>query len=368
MRIKTDKDYYAILGVAREATPEEIKKAYREKAVLLHPDKNHDKPAEEKKSSEEKFKEVNEAYEILSDETKRKAYDSGDTQSDFDDFHDSRDVFSHFNSMFSNGPREVRFSQKPIMPDIQLLCPITLKDVFTGGSMDVTIERQEACEKCKTVGVEDYSGECKACKGKGAFVRRNGNMIIQQTCPQCHGTGKNVVRCSVCQGAGYGVSKEQLSITIPKGVPHQARMRVKEKGNTTYRGDNKIVGNLYLIIDYPIEEDGIEIDDGDIYLEVTVPFNTILAGEKIKLNLFGVKKLSIELNPEQKNGEEYQLKGMGLDKEHSVFVKVYTGMPENKLSEKDRLRLVAFLKEIYGQPKTNVNHAATTVDNGADRP
>ena len=113
-----------------------------------------------------------------------------------------------------------------------------------------------------------------------------------------------------------------------------------------------------------MEEDGVVVDGGNIRLNIHVPFDTILAGEKIKINILGVKKFHLDLNPKQKAGEEYEVKEMGLDSSFSAFVKVFPDMPEKDISTEDRARLVALLQEIYGHPKTNVKPSAAAVNNG----
>jgi len=365
--MKKDKNYYSVLEVEKTATPEQIKKAYREKALKFHPDVNKDKAAEET------FKEINEAYEILSDEDKRHMYDNGgrnfNGMGQGGGFNNPRDIFEQFRNMGGvnindfmggfgmgddNQERQVKFSQKPIQPDIRILCNISLKDAIKGGSIDLTIKRNIACDSCKTVGVEGVGDKCKHCGGHGWLAHQvNGNMMVRQTCPHCQGVGKEVNRCKTCNGNGYNSTEEQISVTIPKGVLDNTLLRIKEKGNVTYHGDNKINGNLFLVIKYPQIEDGITIDKGDLHITTKIPINTVLSGEKVKISILGVKKVSVKLDPSNLSGHVYEIKDCGIDEKSKTFVKVFFDLPKKDISEENQKKLVSLMGEIYGEPITS---------------
>ena len=363
-----NKDYYSILGVEKTATPEQIKKAYRENALKFHPDVNKDKTAEET------FKKISEAYEVLSDENKRHMYDNGGMNMSNEGFNGNpRDIFERFknmshgmnmningmnindflNDMDNDQEKDIQFQQKPIHPDIKIECKIPLKDAIKGGSIDLKVKRNVACDTCKTVGVEGIGETCKHCGGRGWLARQvSGNMIIRQTCSFCQGVGKEVNRCKKCNGNGYTLTEEQISVTIPKGVFDGALLRVKEKGNSTYHGDTKINGNLFLLIKYPQKEDGIEVNNGNLNISVKVPINTVLSGEKIKINVLGVKKLTVQLDPNSLSEHVYEVENGGIDDNKKAFVKVFFDLPKKDISEEDQKKLVSLLGEIYGEPTT----------------
>lgn len=362
--MKMQKDYYSILGVPKDVNQDELKKAYRKLAIKCHPDKNKEKDAEDK------FKEINEAYEVLSDETKRSQYDQFGTVGNINSgqaygFTNPRDIFERFAgfnfSDFEDGveegqEREIKFAQKRINEDIKIGCAIKLKDALKGGSVNIKIKRHIACEKCKTVGVDKIGDNCKACGGKGHINRRvNENMMFRQTCPQCNGVGKQVTACPQCKGKGYDAIDEKIEVKIPKGINKGSILRAKERGNVTYKDETKITGDLYIVVDYPSKEDGISIKDENIYLTTKIPFDTILSGEEVTINLHGIKKITLKLDPNKPSGYEYEVKDEGLKDGKSAFIKVFMDLPKNEITDEDREKLITVTKEIYGKPSTNFN-------------
>lgn len=367
------KDYYATLGVEKTSTPEEIKKAYRKLALKFHPDKNHSKEAEDK------FKEINEAYEVLSDPDKRSKYDQFGTEginrgpNGFSsNFRDSRDAFFHFSKFFENDDemasvfsrmrgepfgRNIRVRQRTINPDVRAVCNIPLKDAIRGTEIVIEVSRSVACDFCQTTGF-DMSKEpeiCDVCKGQGVRIGKmngNGNIIVQQVCGNCGGSGKRLQTCDKCSGNGYSESKETLSIKIPKGVPPMTSLRLKNKGNVTYQGNYKIEGSLFVVVDYPPEEDGIALKNGDLFATVKVPFNLMLYGEKIKVNFLNIKKIVFSLDPTKPSGYQYVIKDGGVEDGKSAFIKVFADFPQNKISEENRQKLIKVMREVYGDTTT----------------
>jgi len=364
---KDKKDYYKILDVGKEATKEEIKKAYRKKAIQYHPDKNKDPDATEK------FKEINEAYEVLSDEDKKAHYDRfGTADMGSAGFRDPRDIFSHFsqfdmsedddsdfiNHIFGgmggrNNVKEVRFAQKTINPDIKIACNIHVKDAIKGGDIEIKIQREIACDECKTVGVGKISDTCKICNGEGVRTARvNGNMFIRQKCSACQGTGKDIEPCKICNGAGYLRNDEKISIKIPNGILNGTILRLKDKGHVTYNNDNKITGSAFVIVQYPEKEDNVNILNGDIYINISVPIVLSLSNEKIKVNILGVKKINIELNKDNKSGHVYVIDGGGVNESKKAYIKVFLDLPKKDINEEEKIKLINILKEIYGDSPT----------------
>lgn len=375
MNQKPNKDYYKILGVEKTATADDIKKAYRKLALKYHPDKNKEEGAEDK------FKEVTQAYEVLSDEKKRAHYDQyGVADMGQRGFRDPRDVFVNFSSyfhdandlesMFShirNDPfsnshsRRVRVRQRTINPDLRALCRISLKDAVRGTEIVVEVSRAIACDICQTTGF-DVSTEpevCEVCNGHGVRIgQMQGNVIIQQTCGKCSGSGKKLQQCTKCSGEGYSQSKEKISVKVPKGFPPLSSLRVKGKGNVTYQGSFKIEGSLFVVIDYPTEEGGIALRDGELFATVKVPFNVMMAGEKIKVNFLDTKKIVFNLDPSKPSGHQYIIKDGGIESGKNAYIKVFADFPKNNISEENRQKLITIMREIYGNAPTTYKPTA----------
>lgn len=363
MTRKINKDYYKVLGVSKESTGEEIKKAYRKLALQYHPDRNP-----ENKEAEEKFKEINEAYEVLSDNDKKSHYDQfGVADMGSSGFRDPRDAFVNFRRFFDDEDMfpnmenftgnifERHFKQKTINPDIRMAYNLSMKDIIKGSEIVLSVSRAIACENCKTTGINESKEMkiCSACNGKGVRMSKiNGNMFIQQTCGSCGGYGKEIEQCQKCSGNGYTILEEKLSLKIPKNIPHMAALRLKNKGNITYKGTYKVEGSLFVIIDYPEEEEGITLKNGSFYASVKVPFNLMLSGEKIKINFFGVKKVPLELDPSKTSGYQYEIKDGGTENGKSAFIKVFADFPKNNINDENRNKLVKIMKEIYGELPT----------------
>lgn len=355
--MKTTKDYYAILEVKKEANQEEIKTAYRGKALKYHPDRNKNS-----KESEEKFKEINEAYEVLSDEQKRSNYDqfgtadmgSGRFSSSFGD----DQLFNMFarmqGNMFDGGGRN-GIRQRTINPDIRAQATISLKDAIKGTEIVIEVSRAIACDTCHTTGYDTSktAEQCTTCNGRGMRMgKMGGNVIFQQTCNACGGTGQNLKPCTNCSGNGYSSIKETISVKIPKGVLPMTLLKLKNKGNVTYQGNHKIEGSFFVVIDYPTEEDGIALRNGDLYATVKIPFNLMLSGEKIKINFFNSKKVALSLEPDKPSGYQYVIKDGGIENGKSAYIKVFADFPQNKISEEERQKLIKIMREIYGESTT----------------
>lgn len=295
------RDYYEVLGVSKNATPEELKSAYRKLAMKLHPDRCKDPDAKDK------FAEVNEAYEVLSDKDKRARYDQfgfdgpqgfgGGPGAGFDPFSFFKNHFggmSGFGSMFGDDDPFSMFGggggrRKHSSPDfnspengnnIEININIPFKDMVYGSVTELDFDGDEECKSCHGRGIKDGSTpkSCSACGGTGRIVQtqRNGFMVSQtiSACPTCHGQGiVEIEPCPVCQGDKRTSKKKHLKVNIPAGISSGQRLRVRGEGECGVKGGSS--GDLYLRIF--IEENGLVKRDGSMNLKVTLPVNPLVA-------------------------------------------------------------------------------------------
>lgn len=326
------KDYYELLGVERTATADEIKKAYRKLAMKYHPDRN---PGD--KEAEEMFKEVSEAYEVLSDENKRAAYDryghegmksqfgpgGFDFNRDFSHGQDFADILGSlfggggggggiFESLFGGGGR--RAHRDPSGPrdgeDLRYDLEIDLEEALYGASREITIPLSQDCAVCHGTGAAEGTKRetCKQCGGSGVVMAGSGWMHVQQPCPICHGQG-SVVRtpCKSCKGTGRVKEKARILLRVPKGVDSGTRVRVAGKGEGGSRGG--AAGDLYVV--FHLREHPIFERNGDD-LACIVPVSPDLAalgGEVDVPTVDGYAR--IKLSPGTPNGKSYRLRGKG---------------------------------------------------------
>ena len=354
------KDYYEILGLARNASEHDIKKAYRKMAMKYHPDKNQGD-----KSSEEKFKQVSEAYDILSDSEKKAFYDRNG-------FYDNKgrgysqgfnpfDSFGGFASFFHGNINQARTRNVDIPPDNKFIYTTTLKQGIMGGDINLKIKRQIACEKCMGKGHSEIDGVCPVCNGSGGVRSQIGNMIFQQGCDYCNGSGKNIKSCDKCQGSAYTIEDFKIKLIIPPGIHRMSDpIKVKGAGNVIYINGSKHTGDAYVLIDYPSEQDGVKLDNqGNLHANINVPFNTVISGEDIIVDLMGCKKIKFKIQPNTKTGQQYKIKGEGARKDTHVFIKVFVDIPEKDIDEKERESIVKVLNKVYGTAPTSFSTRST---------
>ena len=316
------RDYYEVLEVPKTATAEEIKKAYRKKAIQYHPDRN---PGD--KEAEEKFKEAAEAYSVLSDEQKRKRYDQfghagmndmgGFSASDIDlsdIFSMFGDVFGgHFGSMFS-GARGGGARPQMRGSDLRVKVKLTLNDILTGVEKKIKVKKLVPCQYCHGSGSADGSTEtCATCHGTGHVVTQKrsvfGVMQVQQVCPDCHGEGQTVKnKCPHCSGEGVVRDEEVITINIPAGVADGMQLTVSGKGNAAPR--NGINGDLLVLIEEEQHPELIRDESNLIYnLLLSVPTAT-LGGQVEIPTLEGPVKVNIAEGTQP--GKVLRLRGKGL--------------------------------------------------------
>ncbi len=308
------RDYYEVLGVSRDASEEEIKKAYRKLAFLYHPDRNPEDGAEEK------FKEVNEAYEILSDASKRATYDQfghsgaeGFFARGFDgfDFGGFGDIFEAFFGGMATASR--RAPQRGT--DLHFPINITFEEAAFGCEKEINIKRTESCSLCHGSGARPGSqpSQCPGCHGSGQVrrVQRSlfGRFINTTICDQCQGEGKIVTdSCPRCKGAGREKHQRRITIKIPAGIEDSSRIRLSGEGEAGTRGGYP--GDLYVTLSVAPHEFFIR-DGDDILYELPINFAQAALGAEVEVpTLHGEAKINIP--PGSQTGKTFRLKGKGI--------------------------------------------------------
>ena len=323
------KDYYKILGVSKDATEDQLKKAYRHLAMKYHPDRNRDDP----KTAEEKFKEVKEAYETLSDPQKRQMVDQGIDPNDaqaggfggggfggggfggFGGFGGAdafSDIFSSvFGDAFGGGRSAHRQSRQMRGADMQYHLEITLEEAIMGCKKDITYDNYVQCETCKGSGAAESGSlkTCPKCHGTGQIQMSRGFFSTIQECPQCSGRGKIVDKpCSKCHGDGRVRVKQTVTITVPQGIEDGQRMRLTGKGQAPLYGG--VPGDLYVLVS--VKEHAIfKRHESDLFCEIPISFTTAALGGKVDVPTIS-GTISLTIPPETQTGKMFRIRGKGV--------------------------------------------------------
>jgi len=347
-------DYYEVLQVSKDSTGAEIKKAYRKLALKYHPDRN---PGD--KEAEEKFKLINEAYQVLSDEEKRAIYDrygkAGLEGQGMGGFSNATmdDIMDIFNSMFGGGfgggfGRSRRDPSQKYALDFEIELQLKFHEAVFGCEKELEIRYKKPCNACRGTGAKNGRLQtCDYCGGQGQVVMRQGFMTFAQECPKCHGSGKRIAEaCDACQGKGFHIEKERVTIKIPAGIDTGNRLRVAGHGNEAPNGQR---GDLY--VTFFVEEDEHFVRHGnDVYIEVPVFFTQAILGETITIPALK-GELKLELKKGTKDREQFVFEGEGIPDVHTgrkgrLIAQVKLIMPK-KLNEEQK-ELLYKLQESFG--------------------
>lgn len=354
------RDYYEVLGVAKTATAEEIKKAYRKLALKYHPDRNKDNP-----EAESKFKECAEAYEVLSDDQKRAAYDQyghaafenggaggggfGDFGGfgGFGGFGDPQDIFDMF---FGGQSRRSRSSAGPRQgADLRFDLELTFEEAAFGVEKEINLYRGEVCEHCSGSGAEPGStvDVCGECNGSGHIrsVKRTpfGQMVQEVVCPKCHGEGKIVSQsCEKCHGSGVVKKNKKLKVKVPAGVDDGSRLRVSGEGEAGVKGSPS--GDLYVYL-YVKRHKFFERDGTTVMVEVPISIVQATLGAEIKVPTID-GQVTMKIPEGTQPGKVMRLKGKGIPSlrgggRGDQLVRIKVAVP-TKLTEKQKEALREF--------------------------
>ena len=346
------RDYYEVLGVSKNATADELKKAYRKKAIQYHPDRQQGKSEEEKKEAEEKFKEAAEAYDVLSNPDKRARYDQfghnmgnmggGFGGGGFGGGMSMDDIFSHFGDIFGDvfgggGGRQRGGRRMNRGTDLRVKVRVTLKDVAHGVEKKLKIPRYVECDECHGTGAKGGTAykTCDHCHGTGVVtqVRQTmlGMMQTQSACPQCGGEGKIITdKCPHCAGEGIERKEEIITVKIPAGVSDGMTLSMQGKGNAARRGG--VPGDLLIVIE---EEKDAELqrEDNNLIYNLILDFPTAVFGGKVEVpTIDGRARLTIE--PGTQPGKVLRLRGKGLPSPNGygngdMLVNIMVYVPQN---------------------------------------
>ncbi len=346
-------DFYEILGVAKSATADELKRAYRTLAMKHHPDRN---PGD--KSAEQKFKEVNEAYDILKDDQKRAAYDrfghaafeqgGGRGPGDFGFSGGFADIFDEMFGEFMGGGRRSQGGPNR-GSDLRYNLEISLEESFRGKQTTIRVQTLVACEQCRGSGAEAGSKPiaCPTCHGRGRARVQQGFFTIERTCAACQGVGRVIDNpCKACGGQGRSRREKTLSVNIPSGVEDGTRIRLAAEGEVGIRGAS--AGDLYIFITIAPHRI-FQRDGANIYCRVPIPITTAALGGTIEVPTVEGSRTRVTVPPGTQSGHQFRLRSKGMTVLRSaargdMFIEAVVEIPVN-LSKRQQELLREFEKE-----------------------
>lgn len=341
------RDYYEVLGVARDADDKALKGAFRRLAMDLHPDRNPGNP-----DAEHRFKEVNEAYEVLKDPHKRSAYDrfghqafaGGNGAGAGGGFGSFADIFDDIFGDFMGGARR---SGRERGSDLRYNLEITLEDAFAGKTVEIEVPTGVTCEVCSGTGARPGSGvqTCPTCSGAGRVRASQGGFFhIERTCPTCHGRGEVVKEpCAACGGAGRVTQTRTLSVNIPAGIEDGTRIRLGGEGEAGLRGGPP--GDLYIFLSIRPHA-FFQRDGADIFCRVPVSMTTAALGGQFEVPTVDGGRTRVRIPEGTQTGRQFRLKGKGMPVLRSrqfgdMYVQIVVETPQN-LTRRQRELLEEF--------------------------
>ena len=347
------RDYYEVLGVIKSASAEEIKKSYRKLALKYHPDRNKGD-----KAAEAKFKEASEAYHVLSDKERRNNYDQfghaafegaggrgGFTNFDFSSaFSDifGSDIFEDFFDGFGERRRGQRRSSQFRGADLRFDLTVSLEEAYHGKKEEISFSSSEKCERCEGFGSEPGSKpiSCSMCSGQGRVRSNQGFFTIQQTCPQCSGSGEQISdACKDCRGVGKKQLRKKINASIPKGVDDGTRIRLSGKGEAGIKGAGN--GDLYIFVS--VKPHSIfKRSEENLFFEFPISLADAALGGTVEVPTIDGGKAKVKIPPGTQNGKQFRLKGKGMplirNKEYGdLYIQALTEVPVSLSKEQKNL-------------------------------
>lgn len=354
-------DYYELLGVARDADAETLKKAYRKLAMQYHPDRN---PGD--KAAEQKFKDINEAYDVLRDEEKRAAYDRfghaafeqgggrANAGAGFGFGFDFASGFANiFDEMFGEAMGGGRRGPNTRGSDLRVNLSISLEDAFQGKQAKVRVPSSVTCEACHGSGAAGGAAPvtCQTCRGRGRVRATQGMFTIERACPTCHGAGRVIEKpCAPCNGTGRVRKEKTLSVAIPRGVEDGTRIRLSGEGEAGIRGGPP--GDLYIFLS--VKPHRFFVRDGaDIHCRVPIRMSTAALGGTIEVPTIDGSRARVQVPAGTQGGHQFRLRGKGMHPLNAsgrgdMFVEAMVETPVN-LSKRQRELLEEFEKSDSGR-------------------
>ena len=348
------RDYYEVLGVIKSASAEEIKKAYRKLALKCHPDKNRGD-----KSAEAKFKEASEAYHVLSNKERRTNYDqfghaafegtggrggfsNFDFSGAFSDIFGS-DIFDDFFEDFSGtrGRKQKRSSDLR-GTDLRYDLSVSLEDAYYGKKQEINFSSTDKCERCSGYGAEPGSKpvSCSICGGQGRVRSNQGFFTIQQTCPECSGSGEQIsTPCTECKGMGKKHTKKKITTNIPKGVDDGTRIRLSGKGEAGIKGGGS--GDLYIFVS--VEPHSIfKRSEENLFFEFPISLADATLGATVEVPTIDGGKAKVKIPAGTQNGKQFRLKEKGMPMMRSkdygdLYIQAVTEIPISLTKEQKNL-------------------------------
>ena len=359
------RDYYETLGVAKTADAKTMKSAFRKKAMECHPDRHPDDP-----EAEARFKELNEAYGVLSDEQKRAAYDrmghaafQQGGAGGAGGFQDFNDIFSQifgggaggggFADMFGGGGRRQRQTMQR-GSDLRYELDITLEEAFAGKDIDITVPIAEDCERCDGIGAEPGASveTCSTCAGQGRVRTQQGFFQMERACPTCGGQGEYVSDpCKACDGIGQTRQDTELDVSIPAGVEDGTRIRLTGQGDVAPKrgaSGGRQRGDLYIFVGVK-PHDLFERDGANLFCRAPVPMTTAALGGDIEIPTIDGGRSKIKVGEGSQTGKRLRLRGKGMsvlrsDKRGDMYIELAVETPSG-LTKRQRELLEAFAAE-----------------------